>query len=375
MVRSLLAGSLALAVAVGFGCGPSSSDPCKPGCGPGFQCFYGVCTPGGDADGADADADDGGGPTPGKVDLLFVVDNSGSMAEEQAMMTGAFPTLVGALFSPPTDPGTGDPLYPAVEDLNVGVISTEMSVGPYAVTTCNRNDDGRLLHTPNPLVGGCAASYPAFLHATPATPGPDFAHDFTCIATLGTSGCGFEQPLAAMQTALTVHEAPGGADAAFLRADAALAIVVLSDENDCSTTDTAIFDPEDPSALGLRCFTFAGRLTAAESFAGAIAAAKPDGRFAVGLMVGVPPGMPACNTTGDALAACLGEPSMAERIDPGTGNVRIVCESVAGGLAYPGLRYLQFARQLGRKAFVRSICDPQFETFFRQLAQMAQTAR
>jgi hypothetical protein len=379
-MRSLLATGFALAAAVGLGCGPSSDDPCRPACGAGFQCFFAVCVPAEDASGADADADadadDGSTITPGKIDLLFVVDNSGSMAEEQAMMTGAFPVLVGALFSPPTDPGTGDPLYPAVTDLNVGVISTEMSVGPYDVSTCTRNDDGVLLHTPNPLVGGCETSYDRFLHATTATPGPDFAHDFSCIATLGTNGCGFEQPLGALDKALTVHAAPGGPNEGFLRSDAALAIVVLSDENDCSTEDTTIFDPECPTCgdLRLRCYTLASRLTIVDQFASSLNSVKPDGRFAVGLMVGVPPGVTACNTTGDAIAACLGVPAMAETIDPSTGNVRTVCESLPATRAYPGMRFVQFARLLGRNAFVQSICDPQFESFFRHLAQLAQTA-
>ena len=376
--RVLLATGLVLAAAADFGCGASSDDPCAPACGVGFQCYFGICVPGGDASGADADADadDGSTVTPGKVDLLFVVDNSGSMAEEQGMMTGAFPALVGALFAPPTDPGTGDPLYPAVDDLNVGVVSSDMGVGPYSVTTCTRNDDGVLQHTPNPSVGGCEASYPAFLHATTSTPGPDFARDFTCIATLGTNGCGFEQPLGAMEKALAVHARPGGPNEGFLRGDAALAIVVLSDENDCSAGDTAMFDPAGPGgALALRCVTMADHLADPDHFANALNTLKPDGRFAVGLMVGVPPAVRACNTTGDAIAPCLAEPSMAETIDPGTGNVRPVCESLPDTRAFPGLRFVQFARLLGRNAFVRSICDPRFETFFQQLAQLAQTAR
>jgi hypothetical protein len=92
-------------------------------------------------------------------------------------------------------------------------------------------------------------------------------------------------------------------------------------------------------------------------------------------MVGVPPAVGACNTTGDTIVPCLAEPSMAETIDPATRNVRPVCESLPDTRAYPGLRFVQFARLLGRNAFVQSICDPQFVTFFQQLAQLAQTAR
>jgi hypothetical protein len=227
---------------------------------------------------------------------------------------------------------------------------------------------------PNPAVAGCLATYDPFLHATSSTPGPDFARDFTCIATLGTEGCGFEQPLAAMEKALTVQVAPGGPDAGFLRDDAALAIVILSDENDCSAADTTMFDPEGPGGpLGVRCTTMADHLAVPDRFVASLNGVKPDGRLVVAMMVGVPPAVGACNTTGDAIAPCLAESSMAETIDPGTGIVRPVCENLPDTRAYPGLRFVQLARLLGRKAFVQSICNPQFETFFRHLAQLAQT--
>jgi hypothetical protein len=52
---------------------------------------------------------------------------------------------------------------------------------------------------------------------------------------LGSTGCGFEQPLAATRRALRVNDG-------FLRTDASLAVVILADEDDCSVRDTAIFD-------------------------------------------------------------------------------------------------------------------------------------
>jgi len=85
---------------------------------------------------------------------------------------------------------------------------------------------------------------------------------FTCIATLGESGCGFEQPFAAITRALGV-DGRGAApyeSASFLRVDAALAIILLTNEDDCSASegvplfDTALnkniasqLGPRDPS--------------------------------------------------------------------------------------------------------------------------------
>ena len=373
--RGLLATTLA--VTVGLGCGTSEDEPCTPGCGAGFQCYFGVCIPGGDGGGTEASdvRDDGGGddgtvPTPGKLDLLFVVDNSGSMAEEQALMTAGFPALVDALFDPPT----GAPTYPAVTELNVGVISTDMGAGTFVVRTCNGSDDGLLQHVPSPSVAGCETSYPAFLQADTAVHGADFVRDFSCIATLGTEGCGFEQPLGAMDKALTVHARAGGPNAGFLRADAALAVVIVTDENDCSTEDPSIFDPAGTGLLALRCVTRVDQLTAVSHFAEMLDGLKPDGRLAVGMMVGVPPALAICNTTGDMIEPCLSDPLMHEEIDPASGVVRQVCEN-AETRAYPGVRFVQLAGRLGPRALVRSICDPQFDMFYQQLARMALTAR
>jgi hypothetical protein len=72
---------------------------------------------------------------------------------------------------------------------------------------------------------------------------------------LGGGGCGFEQPLAAMRSALGGHPSNGG----FLRPAAALGVIILADEDDCSAKSTALFGPENP-ALGaqasFRCTRF-----------------------------------------------------------------------------------------------------------------------
>jgi hypothetical protein len=312
---------------------------------------------------------------PGKLDLLFVVDNSNSMAEEQAMLAGAFPALISALFEPPADPGTGEPLYAAVTDLNVGVVSSDMGVGGYTVRTCEGNDDGVLLHAPSPAVPGCAPTYPSFLHADAASHGPDFALGFSCIATLGTNGCGFEQPLGAMDKALTVNSEPGGPNEGFLRGDAVLGVVIVSDENDCSTEDFSIFDPAAGDDLRLRCVSRVAQLTDVAQFGTALRGLRSDGRFVVGMVIGVPPTLGICNATGDVIAPCLAEPLMREQVDAGSGLVRLVCEAAPSTRATPGVRFVELARDLGDHALVQSICDPQFVSFFQELAQMAQTAR
>ncbi|MBI5498885.1 MAG: hypothetical protein HY907_01470 [Deltaproteobacteria bacterium] len=359
-----------------LGCGPSADDPCSPACGRGFECYFGVCVPeheagtsdGGDegtAEIADDGADDGTPPAPGKLDLLFVIDNSSSMGAKQADLVGNFPALIDDLF---------DPSIGAVTDLNVGVISTDMGVGGYSVPTCTGNDDGVLLHDPRPGVPGCAPSYPTFLHAGTTDHGSPFAASFACIGTLGTEGCGFEQPFAAVNKALTVHSRSGGANAGFLRPDAALGVILLSDENDCSATDPSLFDPEAPDELRLRCVNHAAELTPVAALVDMLRGLRPGTRLAVGLLVGVPPSVGICNNTGDVIAPCLSEPTMREEVEPSTGSVRLVCGATAAEGATPGVRHVQLASALGARAVVRSICDPRYDTFFELFARMARQA-
>ncbi len=87
---------------------------------------------------------------------------------------------------------------------------------------------------------------------------------FVCYTEVGIHGCGFEQHLEAMRMSLNVHETPE--NAGFLRDDAYLAIVILSDEDDCSASrPDDLFDPDPDldnmdSHIGpltsFRCFEF-----------------------------------------------------------------------------------------------------------------------
>ena len=67
---------------------------------------------------------------------------------------------------------------------------------------------------------------------------------FTCIAALGESGCGFEHQFAAITRALGVDgRAAPAENQGFLRPDALLAIVMITNEDDCSAVPgVPIFD-------------------------------------------------------------------------------------------------------------------------------------
>ncbi|HEX4352210.1 MAG TPA: hypothetical protein VHZ95_04835, partial [Polyangiales bacterium] len=97
-----------------------------------------------------ADDDDAGAAISlDTVDLLFVVDNSNSMAEKQASLKAALPSLMHALTSGTRS--SGGSALPAVTDLHVGVVSTDMGTPGVSLPGCDPNggDDGRLRHEPH----------------------------------------------------------------------------------------------------------------------------------------------------------------------------------------------------------------------------------
>ena len=220
-----------------------------------------------------------------RYDLLLVIDDSGSMAEEQALLQSQLSALVDALH----DDAQVEP------NLHVGVTSTNLGTAPYDVEQClpEAAAGGRLLGreclapgnpgylidvapegctvTRDPDTGGCLAHDCTQAHCDAVEPGTllgteawggcprcrnhaeGIAQALSCMAGLGASGCGFEQPLEAMRLALDDHPENAG----FLREDSFLTVLFLTDEDDCSAADPRLFDASDLSLGPLssfRCF-------------------------------------------------------------------------------------------------------------------------
>jgi hypothetical protein len=182
------------------------------------------------------------------VDILFVIDDSGSMSEEQAALITSFPRFIEILGGI-----VGD-----LPNVHIGVVSTDVGVGGYVQGGCTgAGDDGRLQNTPR--VVGCAPPAGAFLEDVGREDGSrqrnytgELKDAFSCIAQLGTTGCGFEQPLESMRRAL---DGSDPFNAGFLRPSAYLAVIFLTDEDDCSASDPSLFDPYATGlgAPALRC--------------------------------------------------------------------------------------------------------------------------
>jgi hypothetical protein len=134
-----------------------------------------------------------------EVDILFVVDDSPSMKQEHDKVKDAFEEFIYEVNQSDTD-------------WQIGVTTTDME-----------GNEGGILLGPGPL------------YITPET--DNYPGVFmTKIDMVGTQGSGWEQGLQATRRALL--DSPLGlgdsANAGFMRPDADLAIVVVSDENDCS---------------------------------------------------------------------------------------------------------------------------------------------
>ncbi len=330
---------------------------------------------------------------PTGVDLLLAVDSSNSMAEEQASLAAELPALVRSLIDPPDLDGDGVRDWLPVTDLQVGVITVDMGTGGFTVPTCSRSDfgdDGILRTVGRADIAGCMGTYPSFVRFDPALDSPDvFARDVGCVAQTGTGGCGFEQQLETVLKALS-PSAPttytgasyvpprffrgtsghgDGANVGFVRDDTLLAIVIVTDEEDCSTADPELFDPSSPrygaTDLNLRCFQHAAEALHpieryVEGFA-SLRAQRPD-LLALGLIVGVPVDLTLSAPTDADFAAVLADPRMQERLDPTMPNRLLPSCDVAGrGMAFPPRRMVEVARRLtGHRTTVQSICQEDF---------------
>lgn len=217
-----------------------------------------------------------------KIDLLLAIDNSGSMADKQAILADAVPVLVNRLVEPrcvdlesgqPTGASVdamgacadgSKPEFRSIRDVNVGIISS--SLGDLTTNLCssaeNPDDKGRLISRPLATSetwqgNGFLAWDPDQVRGGDADPVHLNQQLSSMIAGVRQNGCGYEMQLESVLRFLVdpapyaslEREGTGtsqrlvevGVDdtileqrAAFLRPDSLVAVILLSDENDCS---------------------------------------------------------------------------------------------------------------------------------------------
>ncbi|MBW1832501.1 MAG: hypothetical protein JRJ10_12540, partial [Deltaproteobacteria bacterium] len=344
------------------------------------------------------------------LDLLIVIDDSPSMRDEQEKLQEQVPRLVNLLLTG----GEADPdavgTFPAIESLHVAIITPDLghstvpahnfTAGSGAsfdfnpTSACTRsNGSGKagfmqvegLSGTPREL---CTAVTPPegtlyLNHPEPGFTAADLVSDVECV-TGQDDGCGFEQQLESI-VASDRNTANGG----FYRDGALLAVILITDEDDCSTTDPRVFDVEpresnpfqgpftssDELQFNLRCWAHRDVLRSVEDYVSGIAALKADpSQVVFAAITGIPEdsGLDRENFNSDEerYAHILDEeetPAMAEVPDPATADtqgqqLRPACTATDGsGSAAPGRRIVETMKGLaggntGVGTVVESIC-------------------
>jgi hypothetical protein len=179
------------------------------------------------------------------VDVLFVIDDSRSMMDEQEQLAIWSSELFDVLS-----------LSGELADLHVAVISSSVSIP--GLEGCEYAGDGAF------HVGGAALQGDRFIRDVAGELARERNYEgtltqtFAEMARVGDDGCGFEQPFEATRLALA-GSVPGTEE--FLRDEALLLVVFVTDEDDCSASDPSLYsDPyaDACSALGprtsYRCF-------------------------------------------------------------------------------------------------------------------------
>ena len=336
------------------------------------------------------------------LDILFMVDNSSSMRLSQSNLATNFPMFMDVLKNLPG----------GLPNIHVAVVSSDMGAGDGLIASCSATggDNGIFHFAPT---GTCTATtlqtgatFISNVGGVANYTAADISTVFSCIANLGESGCGFEHQFASVLRALGADGKPAPAEnQGFLRSDALLAIVLVTNEDDCSARpDVMLYDATANITIGsqlgppsnYRCNEFGhvcngakppreapnqdvnaqvplqnctssecdGALTPVAEFVARIKALKasPSSEILLAAITGpttpytVTWKSPSTMDTSCGAASCPW-PQIAHS-----------CTATDGSFADPAVRIAQAVTAFGANGFVSSICDASFATPLQQVA-------
>jgi len=168
---------------------------------------------------------------PQKLDILFVIDNSNSMREEQEAVATELTSFIEQIKQ------AGG----VRQDFNVGVVTTSVyqhsNVGGFDYFRGYPGQEGRLRPVGTLLADGGVDPNTGTERLLNGED-PDLVDKLSRLVRQGTGGSGQETPFEALRLALTGDLATTpidmGGNGGFLRDGARLLVVVLTDEDDCS---------------------------------------------------------------------------------------------------------------------------------------------
>jgi hypothetical protein len=193
------------------------------------------------------------------VDILFVIDNSGSMGAEQAKLAASFGAFIEVLeqadvranyrigvtttdngnpFCGATTPEAGKLVLSSCRERLEDFVYLDVDARELACNDICTLDAAALAITPSKTELNPEPAPRPWLERIeghqniPATTSTVDA--FRCFGPQGINGCGFESPLESMLLALSRSDAPEEPEYGFMRQSAVLAVVFVTDEVDCS---------------------------------------------------------------------------------------------------------------------------------------------
>lgn len=270
------------------------------------------------------------------VDFLFVIDNSGSMEDEQSNLLASFPGFVQSM---------QNALEDSAQSFRIMVVDTD-GIGAACIPICDMFGDTGYCNGISCAGDVCDVRVGGGNNVNRTTDMncglPDgkryadsdevnIAEAFNCIGRVGTSGSAIELVADSLLTAVSEdYVGAGGCNAGFLRDDAVLVVVLITDEDDAGD-DPYFTSPGDPSS-------WYNELAAIKNF-------EPAAIVTLGLL----------GDTDEEGGVC-------EPYDEGTGD---------GAMQATRLR--QFVENFGTKGLLGSVCAPSYNAFFDQAVELIDT--
>ena len=340
------------------------------------------------------------------IDLLLVIDNSPSMWAHSSFVSTRLVTLLNELVAPYyLEP---DQLPP--RDIRVAVISGDQGLstrdgasprispigecrdrgdaGRFRTTTadavslqnnvirCNPDgsqcldgelecgEDGRcFLYTPQVdirLACGDSTSRAAWMQTEVRSRPRGWVKDIVCTTPVSTTGCFLQQPFSSILGALSAPD-----QGAFIHPDHVLAVVVVSNGDDCSIEHRELFETvnwqpwtfDDESSMQVCRTTMPSGnhyLTPAALVRDRLIQLKGGDPALVffAAIAGVPGERDSpCRRNGDLIGECLRHPAMSEALDT------IACSrDIQGIAASPGRRFVELAELFGPMGYIHPYC-------------------
>jgi hypothetical protein len=355
------------------------------------------------------------------IDILFLVDNSSSMSKSQTNLLNNFPVFMDVLKNLPG----------GLPNVHIAVVSSDMGAGT-GTGGCAGNGQAGIFQSDahkdkdgNPTCQTTLMDGAKFISNINGVANytADISQVFSCIAQLGEDGCGFEQSLLSVAHALGADNfdpngkpQPPAENQGFLREGAYLAIILITNEDDCSAPSGAGSDlfprANDGSSLstplgpptGYRCNSFGhlcgsspaappimsprgaadpgdlstvvdlqnctsdedGKLIPVSAFASAIKALKPNP--AEQILVAAISGLYPDTSQGHPYAVTWRTAPSGDAAGPWPEMVHSCKSSADDSFADPGVRIGEWAKAFGRNHVLQSICDASFRPAMQLIA-------